>query len=252
MSHCAQELGHPRADDVEPSALPPHALRAGRRTALGDGRPQLHVRGEHGPDAGQPQIRRPLEVFRTRERIPAVGLEQPAAERHAVPHEMAGQAERRTAGETDPVEQQHRGRPQLRSRSVAVGQREVLALHCVCAVSQLRRASTHEVRLGHRVGIHHHHGVDVGTGREQLVDRPSQRPALPSGGGLVPMQHGGAARGSNRSGVVTAVVGDHDDLVQLARVVLLPQRRHASFDVRLLVVRRHEYDGAKPGDAMRA
>ena len=122
------------------------------------------------------------------------------------------------------------------------GQREVLALHGVCAVSQLRRESTHEVRLGHRVGIHHHHGVDVGTGRKQLVDRPSQRPALPSGGGLVPVQHGGAARGSDRGGVVTAVVGDHDDLVQLARVVLLPQRRHASFDVRLLVVRRHEYD----------
>ena len=58
-------------------------------------------------------------------------LEQPAAEGHAVPDEVTRQAERGPTAETDPVEQQHRGRPKFGSSPAAVGEREILALHRV-------------------------------------------------------------------------------------------------------------------------
>jgi hypothetical protein len=101
------------------------------------------------------------------------------------------------------------------------------------------------VPVGHRVGVDHRHRIDVRSCCEEQVDRPAQRAALAGGVGLLSLHHADTTRCGDRRGLVGAVVGDDDDFVATARVVLVAERSEAPRDVVGLVVRGNEDDDAE-------
>jgi hypothetical protein len=152
--------------------LPAHALRVRAALAGRGARPYARPGSEDGANAGEEKLDRVLRVLRRGMRLPGVGLQNLAAEQHAVAAQARWDPELCQARVSDPGSEEHGSGLELRASGPGLRLQEAVGLHRVVPRRQPALELGQEPGLRPRVRIHHHEGV----GRIRLGQHPLHRP----------------------------------------------------------------------------
>ena len=121
----------------------------------------------------------------------------------------------------------------------------VVGLHGLGPRLNPRVEGPQQIRRNHRVGVDDDDRVGLALGKDDL-ERVCQRVTLAAKIAVETLEHSRAGSACPGGGVVAAVVGDDDDLEEIARVVDRAEAFHRLRDARCFIVCRNDDVEARP------